>query len=356
MSNTKLFIYVLQLEHGKYYVGKTTDTIGRIIAHINGIGTPWTTKYKPQQIYEIKPDCDDYDEDKITLKYMKEYGIHNVRGGTFCKIDLDEEQIRIINQMINGSENRCYICGELNHLSMKCPANISNTSSTLNTSKTFKIPKTSKTSKIPKTPKTSKKNQVDKSKPQKMDLPLITGIVGKTSIYDVWMCKECDEFSEDESEMMNHPCVGIKIDKSLMMQIWVCDLCGKSFMAKNSAQMHKNFHCKKRNSNVIDTHNSEAKTDGVSLSNTNENSNLNHGDVIHSDVIHGDVVNSDVVNSDVIHSDVNNHDDVDCSDSNKNGSPNARKSPVCYRCGRYGHLSTNCYATHHLKGYTLNFK
>ena len=52
--------------------------------------------YKPNRLIELVPDCDNFDEDKYTIKYMAKYGIDNVRGGTFCKITLSDMHIAII--------------------------------------------------------------------------------------------------------------------------------------------------------------------------------------------------------------------------------------------------------------------
>ena len=43
-------LYVLQLESGKYYCGKTTRPSERYKEHIAGTGAAWTKKFKPSQI------------------------------------------------------------------------------------------------------------------------------------------------------------------------------------------------------------------------------------------------------------------------------------------------------------------
>ena len=102
-----VYIYILQLEdnsplHGyKYYIGKTTQPEIRLESHFNSNGSYWTKKYKPIKVLEIIPNCDEYDEDKYTLKYMEKYGINNVRGGSFCEIKLNKENIITIKKMIN---------------------------------------------------------------------------------------------------------------------------------------------------------------------------------------------------------------------------------------------------------------
>ena len=88
-----VFIYALQLQDGKYYIGKTNSPSFRLDSHFNSNGSAWTQLYKPIKILEIIPNCDDYDEDKYTRKYMDKYGINNVRGGSFVSIELDKSTI-----------------------------------------------------------------------------------------------------------------------------------------------------------------------------------------------------------------------------------------------------------------------
>ena len=102
-----VYIYVIKLKNNKYYVGKSTNPSTRLEDHFSEFGSAWTKKYKPITIHEIRPDCDDGDEDKITLEYMKKYGIDNVRGGPRCKIDMDIALIQFIQDIINSEQDKC---------------------------------------------------------------------------------------------------------------------------------------------------------------------------------------------------------------------------------------------------------
>lgn len=115
-----VFIYILELENNKYYIGKTLNPNFRLEQHLTYNGSEWTKKYKPKKVLEIIQNCDDFDEDKYTLKYMKHYGISNVRGGTFCKVNLDKNNLDIINKMITSSTDKCYICGKYGHFAKDC--------------------------------------------------------------------------------------------------------------------------------------------------------------------------------------------------------------------------------------------
>lgn len=114
-------VYVLKLENEKYYIGKTNNITRRINEHHSNQGSSWTKKYKPIETVEIKESCDEYEETKTTIEYMKKYGIDNVRGGPFCQIILRYDDKRMIKKLINDSNNQCYKCGESDHYANKCP-------------------------------------------------------------------------------------------------------------------------------------------------------------------------------------------------------------------------------------------
>lgn len=115
-----VFIYILQLQQGKYYIGKTNNPEFRLGSHFNSNGSEWTKIYKPLRVVEVKPNCDKYDEDKITIQYMDKYGINNVRGGSFVSVKLDKPTIDFLNQMSNGTNDRCFVCGKAGHFAMNC--------------------------------------------------------------------------------------------------------------------------------------------------------------------------------------------------------------------------------------------
>lgn len=104
----------------KYYIGKTNNPLYRINDHLNDKGSKWTNIYKPIQIIELIPNCDDYDEDKYVRIYMDKYGIDNVRGGSFSQITLTQDTITQLISMSRGTNDKCFKCGEKNHFFTDC--------------------------------------------------------------------------------------------------------------------------------------------------------------------------------------------------------------------------------------------
>jgi predicted GIY-YIG superfamily endonuclease len=103
-----VFVYALQLEKGKYYIGKTDYPCISFNKICNNLYSKWIKLYKPIKLFMLIPFCTDYDEDKYVKIFMKKYGINNVRGGSFCSLQLTDFTIASLEKLLNN--NKCFIC------------------------------------------------------------------------------------------------------------------------------------------------------------------------------------------------------------------------------------------------------
>ena len=245
-----VFIYSLKLQSGKYYIGKTDSPNFRLQDHFDSSGSAWTKKYKPISIYQVIPDMNDHDEQRITQEYMSKYGIDNVRGGPWCKVILSDEEKQFIQKLLDGENDKCYQCGSSDHFAKDC-----------------KIKKT-------------------KSKPTKNT------------------CERCGRFGHSEKNCFAKTDVnGKKIIDEEEILSWECEFCGKEFDTEKGCAFHENVHCTKRRG---------------------KNKYRNH------------YKQSQMLQEELYESSESDDEDI-----------------ICYRCGRPGHLSTDCYAQRHIKGYSL---
>jgi hypothetical protein len=113
-------IYTLQLEGGKYYVGKSKNISNRILQHFSELGSSWTKSYKPIKVLSQIPSTDPFDEEKYTLLTMDKYGIDNVRGGSYCRLILSKHEMEKAQQIIYSICDKCYRCGEQKHTASEC--------------------------------------------------------------------------------------------------------------------------------------------------------------------------------------------------------------------------------------------
>jgi cellular nucleic acid-binding protein len=113
-------LYVLKLQKGKYYVGKTQDVMKRYKEHQDGKGSSWTSKYPPISLLESRPIISVHDENNTTKDYMKKYGVEQVRGGSYSQIKLDDNIISLLLNEINGNTDKCFKCGLAGHFAKFC--------------------------------------------------------------------------------------------------------------------------------------------------------------------------------------------------------------------------------------------
>jgi len=87
------YVYALQCHAGYYYVGQTTSVEKRFKQHAKGKGSWFTKVHKPVEVIEVvdaglitMSDCL-HEENILAAKYIFEYGIDRVRGGSFIQKD-----------------------------------------------------------------------------------------------------------------------------------------------------------------------------------------------------------------------------------------------------------------------------
>lgn len=95
MQKRHFWLYVLELEDGKWYVGITSKTPEiRFEEHVRGYyAAGWTKKYRPRKVVHTedlgvisKAEAEEI-EHRRTKELMREYGWENVRGGRFRSLD-----------------------------------------------------------------------------------------------------------------------------------------------------------------------------------------------------------------------------------------------------------------------------
>jgi predicted GIY-YIG superfamily endonuclease len=93
------YVYVLKCRNEKYYVGLTENPSFRIVDHFAGGGSEWTRRHEPIEVLSVTPRCDLENEKNVLFRYMKKYGMDNVRGSVISTLDLPDTLIGGLKQL-----------------------------------------------------------------------------------------------------------------------------------------------------------------------------------------------------------------------------------------------------------------
>eukprot|EP00505_MAST-04D_sp_SCG-Rhode-Island_P004326 Stramenopile-MAST_4_protein_4326 len=120
------WIYVLECQHGCYYVGKTSDPDKRFEEHKLGQGSEWTKLHPPIQYATAprlitNPEDPGLEEDMETEKWMKRKRVDFVRGGSYSNVKLETEQEKMLKRKLHHDAGKCIECGSDDHYIAHCP-------------------------------------------------------------------------------------------------------------------------------------------------------------------------------------------------------------------------------------------
>ena len=124
LSQDKTQVYILELQHGRVYVGSSKDVRRRIQQHSNGTGSAYTRAYRPTGVLlprlgNIDGEGDAAERDE-TLRYMMLRGIPYVRGWKFAQVDMSMDDFNDAEANIRELFNLCRRCGYKGHFVTRC--------------------------------------------------------------------------------------------------------------------------------------------------------------------------------------------------------------------------------------------
>jgi hypothetical protein len=117
------YVYILQLNHSKYYVGRSSNAYKRIHQHILGKNSAkWVKLHGFHSVHDVYSAQTIFDEDLKTKEFMLEYGVQNVRGGAYFSPKLFEWQLNALQLEFDTALHRCFKCGKQLNRGHQCVA------------------------------------------------------------------------------------------------------------------------------------------------------------------------------------------------------------------------------------------
>ena len=114
-------IYVLRLNNNRYYVGSSANPQERIEQHIQGKGSHFTLVNPVIEVVDTFAAKSPFDEDNITKQYMAQYGIDNVRGGSYTQLEFSTVEKEFLARELLTLQDKCYFCSKIGHYIKNCP-------------------------------------------------------------------------------------------------------------------------------------------------------------------------------------------------------------------------------------------
>lgn len=123
VPDTDKVVYVLRLRDDKWYVGTTQRErlTSRVEEHRTKLGgARWTAIHDFVELVDVLPLRTIWDEDNKVKAMMQQWGIDNVRGGTYSKPKLSADAIKFLTHELRHNHGLCIRCGKEGHMMKQC--------------------------------------------------------------------------------------------------------------------------------------------------------------------------------------------------------------------------------------------
>jgi len=117
-------VYILELLHGRVYVGRTKNPRRRLAEHAAGRGSAFTKVYPPTGVLlprlgRVRGSGEAAERDE-TLRYMYLRGADSVRGWKYTRVELTKEDAADAEANIRELFDLCRRCGHPGHFVGQC--------------------------------------------------------------------------------------------------------------------------------------------------------------------------------------------------------------------------------------------
>lgn len=102
-------IYLLELEHNKFYAGASSDPVKAFEECREGLGPAWTQIHRPVRIREVMGVARADRLDQHVRSWMLQYGVENVRGGSWSDVRLTDKDRQVLCGELTRQRG-CVVC------------------------------------------------------------------------------------------------------------------------------------------------------------------------------------------------------------------------------------------------------
>lgn len=98
-------VYALKLLNNKYYIASTYDlkTTLKYMFNVKTQKNIWLIHNRPLYLHKVVYNCQLEDEYKWLRRYIRKYGVDNVRGPTFDSFVHEQESLREIVEKVKNN-------------------------------------------------------------------------------------------------------------------------------------------------------------------------------------------------------------------------------------------------------------